>query len=617
MNNLIKKYQNSEIVGWLETKFPGIAKEQFNLLRDSFFDLSEWSVYTAEKMMLYHVTRKLLGKDTTNYRQEIGDAFLPQTQITIENGFTKNIEDIKLNEIVLNHLSQPVKVTDLIHKKFTGNLITIKIENHKETLTATETHDGMYAPNLMEYPFFQDLNLTHKKFGDFKEGDWVLLPFNEKAIYTNYGGLSRITEIKKSFVKDYDVYCITTEGYHTLIANKIAQKNCVSFGAKNAIEYLQCCQILLSGKSEKFKPIFPPYLYGTGRVQAGGDGGGGDGSLGSWQAKAVMEYGTIPSDLENPKCPSYSGGIARKWGDRPGPPKEFLEVGKTHLVKSAAKISSWEQLCKAISNGYPCTVASNQGFEMTSRDGKFHNPSGNWSHQMCTTPDTIITCVESKRIDQIQVGDEVYTKSGELQKVTKVFKRPYKGKLVVIKSFGCPKLKLTPNHPVLVLRRENNEIEQYTELDVEFAINSSDVAVLTKNKLKLKWVNAEDIKKEDLLISPIPKKTSIKIQNIEQEDYEGEVYNLEVANDPTYIANGIVVHNCIIGFGNNPEPYGIILNSWADCHGRLKDFDNNEDLPIGIIRAKKNVIERMIQAGETFAFSGLEGFPEQRLDRAL
>ena len=70
MNNLIKKYQNSEIVGWLETKFPGIAKEQFNLLRDSFFDLSEWSVYTAEKMMLYHVTRKLLGKDTKNIKKD-------------------------------------------------------------------------------------------------------------------------------------------------------------------------------------------------------------------------------------------------------------------------------------------------------------------------------------------------------------------------------------------------------------------------------------------------------------------------------------------------------------------------------------------------------------------
>jgi hypothetical protein len=231
--------------------------------------------------------------------------------------------------------------------------------------------------------------------------------------------------------------------------------DCVSFGAKNAIEYLQCSEILMGGDREKFKPIYPPYLYGTGRVFIGGGQLRGDGSLGSWMADAVIKYGTIPSDAEG--CPAYSGSQARRWGAPPGPPKEFVEVGKIHLVRSAAKINSWDELVTAICNGYPCTVASSQGFNMEpSRDG-FHAPSGSWAHQMC-----------------------------------------------------------------------------------------------------------------------------------------------------------------IVGVdGEASDPYAVILNSWGDAHGRLKDFVSNEDMPIGVLRVRKRTIERMIAAGETFAFSNFEGFPEQPIAKEL
>lgn len=136
--------------------------------------------------------------------------------------------------------------------------------------------------------------------------------------------------------------------------------DCVSFGAKNAIEYLICCEVLMGGDREKFRNIFPPYLYGTGRVQIGGGRLRGDGSLGSWMAEAVIKYGAIAADEEG--VPTYSGSLARKWGAPPGPPNQFLEVGKQHPVKVAAKIESWDALVAAICNGYPCTVASNQGF---------------------------------------------------------------------------------------------------------------------------------------------------------------------------------------------------------------------------------------------------------------
>jgi hypothetical protein len=155
--------------------------------------------------------------------------------------------------------------------------------------------------------------------------------------------------------------------------------DCVSFGGKNATEYVQFYPIV-NGDANEFKNIFPPYLYGCGRVFIGKGQVNGDGSLGVWQAKAVMEYGAIPTDT--PNCPKYSGNIARKWGDS-GPPDEFVSVGKTHIVKSAALISSWDELVTALVNGYPVTVASDIGYDMKPRSDGFHHNSTSWGHQMC------------------------------------------------------------------------------------------------------------------------------------------------------------------------------------------------------------------------------------------
>lgn len=36
----------------------------------------------------------------------------------------------------------------------------------------------------------------------------------------------------------------------------------------------------------------------------------------------------------------------------------------------------------------------------------------------------------------------------------------------------------------------------------------------------------------------------VKIESIKKKKYSGKIYNLAIANDESYIANGIVVHNC-------------------------------------------------------------------------
>jgi len=177
--------------------------------------------------------------------------------------------------------------------------------------------------------------------------------------------------------------------------------DCVSFGAKNATEYLTCAQILgkamalygddlgaaaefIAGARLKFRPVFAPYYYGTGRVYVGrGQLGNGDGSLGSWMAEAVRKCGTLFADEQG--VPAYSGRIAKAWGDpNPGPDLDkFRDFAAAYTVQSTAQIRSWDDFVAAIANGYPVPTASNVGYSMEPSSDGFHRQTTNWAHQMC------------------------------------------------------------------------------------------------------------------------------------------------------------------------------------------------------------------------------------------
>lgn len=156
--------------------------------------------------------------------------------------------------------------------------------------------------------------------------------------------------------------------------------DCVSFAAKNAGEYLQCSEIALGGEREEFKLLFPSYVYGTSRVLIGGGRlGNSDGSVGSWAADAVVKYGQIAAGENG--CPAYSAAVAKQWGYK-GPPASFIDIGKQHIIKSAAMIKSWDECVTAVCNGFPVHVCSNRGFSMNPGSDGFHIPSGTWNHAM-------------------------------------------------------------------------------------------------------------------------------------------------------------------------------------------------------------------------------------------
>lgn len=132
-----------------------------------------------------------------------------------------------------------------------------------------------------------------------------------------------------------------------------------------------------------------------------------------------------------------------------------------------------------------------------------------------------------------------------------------------------------------------------------------------------KWVNTA---------KPFLIRKAVKINNWDELcDAIANGYGCTVASDQGFKmtpnrngyhdASGTWMHQmCIFGYG--PD-YALIANSWGDVHGQLTDFHEADQLPIGTIRARKSVVERMIAQGETFAFTQFDQLQEQRLDRAL
>ena len=158
--------------------------------------------------------------------------------------------------------------------------------------------------------------------------------------------------------------------------------DCVSMGMVQAGQYSSVYEIIKRREEEQFKFWYPPFIYGTSRVQIGG-GMWGPGSTGAWAAAAVKQYGVLFEDDRN--VPSYSGRIADRWG-RSGPPREFLELASDNLVKTAAPLDSVDEIRESLLNYHMVTVASNRGFSMQPYEKQGYHvgrPRGRWPHQMC------------------------------------------------------------------------------------------------------------------------------------------------------------------------------------------------------------------------------------------
>jgi hypothetical protein len=157
--------------------------------------------------------------------------------------------------------------------------------------------------------------------------------------------------------------------------------SCVGAGNKHAVDVLQAVQIV-GGANLTWKPVSLEVIYAGSRVEIGGGRIRGDGSVGSWAAKWLQEGGVAPMEkVGGHDLTQYSPSRARAWG-RSGVPDDLEVETRKHTVKSAAVVRSAADVKRAILQGYPVPICSDQGFTMERDRNGFCSPRGSWAHCM-------------------------------------------------------------------------------------------------------------------------------------------------------------------------------------------------------------------------------------------
>jgi hypothetical protein len=168
--------------------------------------------------------------------------------------------------------------------------------------------------------------------------------------------------------------------------------------------------------------------------------------------------------------------------------------------------------------------------------------------QACHVAGTQVTLADgtTKSIEDIEVGDIVISHDGNPHKVLHPTQRLFTGNLCTIKSRGVA-VTATSNHPLLVLTNKQAHLaQQHVDHKPEW-IPAGDVTVdmyLTYPKVKLPTTCHSSFSPftHDLFDDSY---FYIRVDDVTTEAVESHpVYNMEVEDTHSYIANGYVSHNC-------------------------------------------------------------------------
>ena len=156
---------------------------------------------------------------------------------------------------------------------------------------------------------------------------------------------------------------------------------CVGCGWKHCIDVLLAMQVI-GGAPQEWKPVSAEAVYALSRVEVGGGRLRGDGSVGAWAGRAVSEFGTVPMErVGGEDFTAFDPQKARRLGAS-GLPAAVEAVARDFPVKGIAQVRTFADAKRAVGQGYPVPVCSDQGFAMARDADGFCRPSGTWNHCM-------------------------------------------------------------------------------------------------------------------------------------------------------------------------------------------------------------------------------------------
>ncbi len=157
---------------------------------------------------------------------------------------------------------------------------------------------------------------------------------------------------------------------------------CVGCGWKHCADVCQATAIV-AGQSFEFRPVSAEVIYGGSRVEVGRGRLSGDGSVGAWAKEYVSSRGGVAAMQKygSADLTTFSPARAREFGRR-GVPPDIAAAAREHPVKSCALVKNWADAKRAIQQGYPVAVCSDQGFRMERDATGRCRPQGTWNHCM-------------------------------------------------------------------------------------------------------------------------------------------------------------------------------------------------------------------------------------------
>ena len=152
--------------------------------------------------------------------------------------------------------------------------------------------------------------------------------------------------------------------------------DCVSHATRSAVDVTRCHEII-GGQREAF------VARGATEPIYGARGHGGQGMSCSVAARFVAQNGgiLIRKDYGFIDLSKYNSRIGTNWG-RSGVPRQVIDEGKKHQVKTISLINTVDQARDAIANGYAISVCSNYGFSSRRDSNGIARKSGSWNHAM-------------------------------------------------------------------------------------------------------------------------------------------------------------------------------------------------------------------------------------------
>ena len=154
--------------------------------------------------------------------------------------------------------------------------------------------------------------------------------------------------------------------------------DCVGQGHAHANDLLQCIEIA-TGKAAEFQSSATEFIYACSREVAGILGPQ-DGSYGSAAVKAMQDFGMVCREAYGERG-TYDGKRAKRWGQS-GAPQQIKDDAKPFLLGNAARVTTWEELAGALTNGYPVTICTALGFSLKRDKDGFCKREGKWGHCM-------------------------------------------------------------------------------------------------------------------------------------------------------------------------------------------------------------------------------------------